>query len=72
MADSGTTYSPEYLAESKATLLNVFYSIPIPLELASTLFRLWVKLDPKKPARMAWDDYLMIWATVSSCDHVFE
>ncbi|KAM5349702.1 hypothetical protein ACJ41O_006207 [Fusarium nematophilum] len=35
--------SAEYLAESKTTLLNVLYSVPIPLELISTFLRLWVR-----------------------------
>lgn len=59
------TPSAEYLAESKVTLLNVFYSIPIVLEVVSTLFRLWVKARPASgSSNLAFDDYLMIWATV--------
>lgn len=59
-----TAYSPEYLAESRTTVLNVFYSIPIPLEILSTAFRLWVKARPSSQGHLAFDDYLMIWATV--------
>ncbi|KAI1097940.1 hypothetical protein F4804DRAFT_145547 [Jackrogersella minutella] len=58
------TYSPEYLAESRTTLLNAFYSIPIPLEIISTGFRLWVKARPSSQGYLAFDDYLMIWATM--------
>ncbi|KAH7018858.1 hypothetical protein EDB80DRAFT_869534 [Ilyonectria destructans] len=55
--------SAEYLAESKTTLLNALYSIPIPLELTSTLLRLWVRT---RSTSLAFDDYLMIWATITS------
>ncbi|KAH7165167.1 hypothetical protein EDB81DRAFT_877561 [Dactylonectria macrodidyma] len=55
--------STEYLAESKTTLLNVLYSIPIPLELISTVLRLWVRT---RSTSLAFDDYLMIWATITS------
>lgn len=57
------TYSPEYLAESRTVLLTAFYSIPIPLEILSTAFRLWVKLRVRG-SWLAFDDYLIIWATV--------
>lgn len=60
---SDTDLSPEYLAESKVTLLYAFYSLPIPLEVLSTLFRLWVKGGPGR-GTLAFDDYLMIFATV--------
>lgn len=63
---NGTVYSPGYLAESKATLLNVFYSIPIPLEIFSTALRLWAKLRTPAGGRLAFDDYFMIFATVCS------
>jgi hypothetical protein len=56
---TNVTYSAAYLAESKATLLNTFYSIPIALELISTTIRIWAKVG-----RMGFDDYLMIFATV--------
>ncbi|KAI1135058.1 hypothetical protein F5Y05DRAFT_190816 [Hypoxylon sp. FL0543] len=61
-----TTYSPEYLAESRTKLLNAFYSIPIPLEVLSTAFRLWVKARPSSQGYLAFDDYLMIWATMAA------
>lgn len=61
-----TTYSSEYLAESRTAVLNAFYSIPIPLEILSTAFRLWVKARPSSQGHLAFDDYLVIWATVSS------
>ncbi|KAI4867955.1 hypothetical protein F4820DRAFT_170150 [Hypoxylon rubiginosum] len=61
-----TAYSPEYLAESRTTVLNVFYSIPIPLEILSTAFRLWVKARPSSQGHLAFDDYLMIWATMAA------
>ncbi|KAI2619196.1 hypothetical protein GGR54DRAFT_132364 [Hypoxylon sp. NC1633] len=61
-----STYSAEYLAESRTTVLNAFYAIPIPLEILSTAFRLWVKIKTKSSTkgRLAFDDYLMIWATM--------
>ncbi|ETS87820.1 hypothetical protein PFICI_01648 [Pestalotiopsis fici W106-1] len=62
-------YDPEYLAESRVTLVTVFYSIPIVLMILSTTLRLWAKLRTE-PKRLAFDDYLMIWATgisVSFC-----
>ncbi|KAF3009242.1 hypothetical protein E8E14_009466 [Neopestalotiopsis sp. 37M] len=63
------TYDPAYLAESRVTLVTVFYSIPIFLMILSTTLRLWAKLRAE-PKRLAFDDYLMIWATgisVSFC-----
>ncbi|KAI2640840.1 hypothetical protein GGS26DRAFT_179833 [Hypomontagnella submonticulosa] len=59
-----TTYSSEYLAESRTAVLNAFYSIPIPLEILSTAFRLWVKARPSSQGHLAFDDYLVIWATI--------
>lgn len=56
--------SAEYLAESQATLLNIFFALPIPLEILSTSLRLWVKLTKTSGRRLAFDDYLMICATV--------
>ncbi|KAI0173307.1 hypothetical protein GGR52DRAFT_380592 [Hypoxylon sp. FL1284] len=61
-----TTYSAEYLAESRTALLNAFYAIPIPLEVFSTAFRLWVKARPSSQGHLAFDDYLMIWATMAA------
>lgn len=63
-ANSTAELSPEYLAESKVTLLNVFYSLPIALEVLSTFFRIWVKARPSSTAQLAFDDYLIIGAMV--------
>lgn len=60
------TYSPAYLAESRTNVLNAFYSIPIPLEILTTAFRLWVKARPSSQGHLAYDDYLMIWATMAA------
>ncbi|KAI1373237.1 hypothetical protein F4677DRAFT_225070 [Hypoxylon crocopeplum] len=60
------TYSAEYLAESRTAVLNAFYSIPIPLEILSTALRLWVKAGPSSQGHLAFDDYLMIWATMAA------
>lgn len=64
METTAASYSPEYLAESRTALLNAFYSIPIPLEILSTAFRLWVKARPSSKSHLTFDDYLIIWATV--------
>ncbi|KAI1503837.1 hypothetical protein F5X99DRAFT_373588 [Biscogniauxia marginata] len=66
MASSTSTYSPEYLAESRTGVLNALYSIPIPLEILSTAFRLWVQRRPAAGGRCRFDDYLIIWATIAS------
>ncbi|KAI1403563.1 hypothetical protein F4819DRAFT_495264 [Hypoxylon fuscum] len=58
------TSSTQYLAESRTTVVNALYSIPIPLEILSTAFRLWVKARPSSQGRLAFDDYLIIWATM--------
>ena len=63
MSDPMVQLAPEYLAESKATLLYAFFSIPIPLEVFSTAFRLWVKGRNNKGV-LAFDDVLMLVATV--------
>ncbi|KAK5988810.1 hypothetical protein PT974_10304 [Cladobotryum mycophilum] len=63
-ASNGTYYSAAYLAESKTGLVNAFYSIPIPLEIASTAFRLWARTHGHSGFRLAFDDYFMIFATV--------
>lgn len=57
--------SAEYLAESQATVLKIFFGLPIPLEIISTSLRLWVKLTKKDSRSLAFDDYLMVCATVS-------
>ncbi|KAI8959219.1 hypothetical protein F5Y11DRAFT_359399 [Daldinia sp. FL1419] len=59
------TYSPEYLAESRANLVKVLLSLPIPIEILSTGLRLWFKARPSQ-GRLAFDDYFMIWATVTA------
>jgi hypothetical protein len=56
--------SAAYLAESQATVLNVFFALPIPLEILSTSMRLWVKLTKTSGHKLAYDDYLMVCATV--------
>ena len=55
-----------YLAESQEGLLYALFIIPIPLEILSTLFRLWVKTRKTASRRIASDDYLMIFAVVMS------
>ncbi|KAI1801122.1 hypothetical protein F4811DRAFT_556131 [Daldinia bambusicola] len=59
-------YSPEYLAESRVALVNAFFSIPIPIEILSTALRLWVKARPPSQRRLAFDDYFIIWATITA------
>ncbi|KFH42169.1 hypothetical protein ACRE_070890 [Hapsidospora chrysogenum ATCC 11550] len=58
--------SEAYRAESQADLLYALFALPIPLELLSTLFRLWVKARKTTSRRVAADDYLMIFATFVS------
>lgn len=69
MANNTLTYSAEYLAEDQRPLVTAFYSLPIPLEVLSTLFRLWVKASPSSDSRLGYDDYLILWATVRSPRH---
>ncbi|KAL4797004.1 hypothetical protein BDV19DRAFT_377751 [Aspergillus venezuelensis] len=57
--------SSDYLTQSKVLDLNVCYSIPIPLEILSTSFRLWAELRPGRSG-LAFDDLLMVWATAVS------
>jgi hypothetical protein len=64
MANNTVNYSPEYLAEDRTGLVTGFYSLPIPLEILSTLFRLYVKASPLSEGRLGYDDYLIVWATV--------
>lgn len=56
--------SAEYLAESRATELNVFYSIPIPLEILTTAWRIYVRVATSPRSGLRWDDHLMSFATV--------
>ncbi|KAI1186707.1 hypothetical protein F5B17DRAFT_351684 [Nemania serpens] len=66
MANNTLTYSAEYLAEDRRPLVTAFYSLPIPLEVLSTLFRLWVKASPSSEGRLGYDDYLILWATITA------
>lgn len=67
---SSASHSPQYLAESRTAVLNAFYAIPIPLEILSTSLRLWsVRTRETDAKRLSFDDYLMIWATVSMHRH---
>jgi hypothetical protein len=61
---TATTHSAEWLAESQATVVTIFFALPIPLEICTTAFRLWVKANKTATRRLAFDDYLMILATV--------
>ncbi|KAI0597837.1 hypothetical protein F4775DRAFT_221197 [Biscogniauxia sp. FL1348] len=63
---ASSTYSPEYLAESRTVLLNALYSVPIPLEVLSTVFRLWVQKRHVSGSRYHFEDYLIVWATISA------
>lgn len=58
------TQDPQYLAESSTDILTVFISIPIFLIFWSTALRLLAKISGEKQ-RLAFDDYLMISASVS-------
>ncbi|KAI5920214.1 hypothetical protein F4810DRAFT_713736 [Camillea tinctor] len=60
---ASSAYSSEYLAESRTVVLNALYSVPIPLEILSTVFRLWVQKRHTTGGRFRFDDYLIIWAT---------
>ncbi|KAH9883508.1 hypothetical protein F4778DRAFT_801874 [Xylariomycetidae sp. FL2044] len=67
MSTTPTTYSPEYLAESRTTVLNAFFSLPIPLEIISTAVRLWAKRKGPGESPLTYDDFLIIWATIIGC-----
>ncbi|KAM0449223.1 hypothetical protein ACHAO4_007887 [Trichoderma viride] len=64
MATNSTSFSPEYLAQSKTGLVTGFYSIPIALEALSTGWRLWAVSSSQ--GRLGFEDYLMLWATLCS------
>ncbi|PYI00820.1 integral membrane protein PTH11-like protein [Aspergillus sclerotiicarbonarius CBS 121057] len=64
MSSSGTQYSAAYLAQSRVIEVAVGYSVPIPIEILTTLWRLWIKLRPSSKTALAFDDYLMLWATI--------
>ncbi|KAJ8122070.1 hypothetical protein ONZ43_g1639 [Nemania bipapillata] len=66
MANNTVTYSAEYLAQDRRSLVNAFYSLPIPLEIFSTLYRLWVKASPDYDGHFGYDDYLIVWATITA------
>ncbi|KAI0112060.1 hypothetical protein GGR51DRAFT_54150 [Nemania sp. FL0031] len=66
MANNTMTYSAEYLAQDRRPLVTAFYSLPIPLEILSTLFRLWVKASPNSDGYLGYDDYLIVWATITA------
>ncbi|GES65241.1 integral membrane protein PTH11-like protein [Aspergillus terreus] len=51
-----------FLAQSRVTDVTIAYSVPIPLELLMTGFRLWVKLRGPRGG-LSFDDYLTVWAT---------
>lgn len=59
----GPELSPEYLAESKVSLVYIFFALPIFFEFTSTSLRLYVRAGVLR-ANLAYEDYLMIWATV--------
>ncbi|TGJ83160.1 hypothetical protein E0Z10_g5612 [Xylaria hypoxylon] len=66
MANDTMTYSAEYLAEDRRPLVNAFYSLPIPLEILSTLYRCYVKASPNSDGHLGYDDYLIVWATITA------
>ncbi|KAK6832860.1 hypothetical protein PG987_007554 [Apiospora arundinis] len=59
---SGT---PEYMAEFRASLLIVFFALPIPIVILTTVFRLVVRLTVQKGG-LTCDDHLMIGATIAA------
>ncbi|KAI3328106.1 hypothetical protein HD806DRAFT_350269 [Xylariaceae sp. AK1471] len=66
MANNTMAYSAEYLAEDQTALVIALYSLPIPLEVFSTLFRLWVKASRMSEGHLGYDDYLIGWATITA------
>ncbi|KAI0426625.1 hypothetical protein F5Y09DRAFT_318441 [Xylaria sp. FL1042] len=66
MANNTTTYSAEYLAQDRRALVNAFYALPIPLEIISTIYRLIVKASPRSDNKLGYDDYLIVWATITA------
>ncbi|KAI0873870.1 hypothetical protein GGS24DRAFT_501340 [Hypoxylon argillaceum] len=66
MVNNPGTYSAAYLAEDRRPLVTAFYSLPIPLEILSTLFRLWVKASPNSEGHLGYDDFLIVWATLTA------
>ncbi|KAI0506602.1 hypothetical protein F5B22DRAFT_442558 [Xylaria bambusicola] len=66
MANTTMTYSAEYLAQDRRAVVNAFYSLPIPLEILSTSYRLIVKSGPYSDGYLGYDDYLIVWATITA------
>ncbi|KAL7917261.1 hypothetical protein ACQKWADRAFT_54236 [Trichoderma austrokoningii] len=62
MTTNSTSFSPDYLAQSKTGLVTAFYSIPIALETLSTGWRIWAVSSSQ--GRLGFEDYLMLWATL--------
>ncbi|KAH7029352.1 uncharacterized protein B0I36DRAFT_423020 [Microdochium trichocladiopsis] len=54
----------DYLAQSKAPMLNALYAAPIPLEVLSTGLRLWVKVFTLSDGRLYPDDIIITLATI--------
>ncbi|PWY92927.1 integral membrane protein PTH11-like protein [Aspergillus heteromorphus CBS 117.55] len=61
---AATHYSAAYLAQSRVTEVIVGYSVPIPLEILTTGWRIWIQLRPSSKNGLAFDDYLILWATI--------
>lgn len=61
---SANASDPEFIAQSRVTELEVFYSIPIPIVVLTTALRLYVRTATIPKGSLAADDYLMICATV--------
>lgn len=53
------------LNESRITAVTVCYSIPIPFMILFTGLRLFIKIRPSSKNGMHFDDYMIIFATVS-------
>ncbi|KAI1347774.1 hypothetical protein F5Y01DRAFT_329197 [Xylaria sp. FL0043] len=66
MANNTMTYSAEYLAQDRRALVNAFYALPIPLEIITTVYRLIVKASPRSDGKLGYDDYLIVWATITA------
>ncbi|GKZ23063.1 hypothetical protein AbraIFM66951_008995 [Aspergillus brasiliensis] len=64
MSSADGNYSAAYLAQSRVTEVAVAYSVPIPVEILTTIWRLWIKLRPSSEYGLTFDDYVMIWATI--------
>ncbi|KAL4943157.1 hypothetical protein BDV06DRAFT_221496 [Aspergillus oleicola] len=56
---------PGYLAQRKVAGLYAAYSLPIPIEIASTSLRLWAQIWHHRKG-LLFDDFLMIGATICS------